>query len=47
MKKVEHDKQTSTIFFENDKEMAMFKEDLLKKGGIKYDPNSNEDKQIP
>lgn len=36
MKKVKHTEETSTIIFENDEEIAKFKEDLLKQDFIKY-----------
>lgn len=39
MKKVKHSETTSTIFFENNEEMENFKKELLKQGGIKFNPD--------
>ena len=38
MKIVKHNEGTSTIFFDNDKEINEYKENLKKQGFVKFDP---------
>lgn len=38
MKVVKHNEYTSTIFFDNEKEINEYKEKLKKQGFVKYDP---------
>lgn len=38
MKVVKHNEYTSTIFFDNEKEINEYKENLKKQGFVKYDP---------
>lgn len=40
MKKIKHNEQTSTIFFDSNQEFENFKENLAKKGFIKFDPEN-------
>lgn len=42
MKKVKHTDETSTIFFESDEEMNKYKDELVQKGFIKFDPTKKE-----
>ena len=38
MKVVKHNEYTSTIFYDNEKEINEYKEKLKKQGFVKYDP---------
>ena len=38
MQVVKHNEYTSTIFFDNEKEINEYKEKLKKQGFVKYDP---------